>query len=125
MLITRSSPPPRRRGWLTLDYDFERLGALMAARGWTTVALVRRSRTDRVPRAGTVPARAGWSRIRPPARAAAALGGYLRALGLVELLARVTVHQGAYVGRPGRLDVDIPADTSLGIDVTGAAVPIG
>ncbi|GAA0308984.1 PhzF family phenazine biosynthesis protein [Kineococcus aurantiacus] len=54
--------------------------------------------------------------------AAAAFGGYLRALGLVEVPARVTVHQGRHVGRPGVLLVDVPAEG--GIVVTGAAVPI-
>jgi PhzF family phenazine biosynthesis protein len=52
--------------------------------------------------------------------AAAALGGYLRELGLVEPPAHVTVIQGEDMGRPGRLDVDIPA--TGGIAVTGQAV---
>jgi len=56
--------------------------------------------------------------------AAAALGGYLRALGLVRPPARVTVRQGRHVGRPGVLTVDIP-DGDLGIAVSGTAVPIG
>ncbi|PRY16781.1 PhzF family phenazine biosynthesis protein [Kineococcus rhizosphaerae] len=55
--------------------------------------------------------------------AAAAFGGYLRALGLVEVPARVTIHQGRHVGRPGLLIVDVPAEG--GIVVTGSAVPIG
>ncbi|MEV8272092.1 PhzF family phenazine biosynthesis protein [Microbacterium sp. NPDC077184] len=54
--------------------------------------------------------------------AAAALGGYLRELGAVPVPSRVEVHQGAHVGRPGLLSVDIPA--SGGIIVSGTAVPI-
>jgi PhzF family phenazine biosynthesis protein len=56
--------------------------------------------------------------------AAAALGGYLRALGLVLPPARITVHQGRHVGRPGVLTVDIPAG-DVGIAVSGRAVPMG
>ena len=42
--------------------------------------------------------------------AAAALGAYLRELGLVEPPATITIHQGDDIGRPGRLLVDIHAD---------------
>jgi len=55
--------------------------------------------------------------------AAAALGGYLRALGLVVPPARITVRQGRHVGRPGVLTVEIPAGDG-GIAVPGRAVPI-
>lgn len=54
--------------------------------------------------------------------AAASLGGYLRALGLVEAPARVVVHQGRHVGRPSLLAVDIPV--TGGITVSGGAVAI-
>ncbi|MEZ0165949.1 PhzF family phenazine biosynthesis protein [Kineococcus sp. LSe6-4] len=54
--------------------------------------------------------------------AAAALGGYLRALGLIQPPARVLVHQGRHVGRPGLLTVDVPP--TGGIVVTGTAVPL-
>ena len=44
--------------------------------------------------------------------AAAAFGGYLRALGLVTPPARITIHQGDDLGRPSLLHVDIdPAPT--------------
>ena len=39
--------------------------------------------------------------------AAAAFGGYLRLLSLVEPPSRVVVHQGSHVGRPSVLTVDI------------------
>lgn len=54
--------------------------------------------------------------------AAAAVGGYLRALGLVAPPARVEIRQGRHVGRPGTLVVDIPP--SGGITVSGTAVPL-
>ncbi|MDQ0893386.1 PhzF family phenazine biosynthesis protein [Agromyces ramosus] len=54
--------------------------------------------------------------------AAAAVGGYLRALGLVNPPARVVIEQGRHVGRPGELTTDIPEHG--GIVVSGRAVPI-
>lgn len=54
--------------------------------------------------------------------AAASVGGYLRALGLVEPPARVTITQGSHVGRPSVLEVDIPE--AGGITVTGSARPM-
>ncbi|GAA4667707.1 PhzF family phenazine biosynthesis protein [Frondihabitans cladoniiphilus] len=54
--------------------------------------------------------------------AAAAFGGYLRALGLVTPPARVEIHQGRHVGRPSLLVVDVPAVG--GITVSGSARPI-
>ncbi|WP_090955809.1 PhzF family phenazine biosynthesis protein [Arthrobacter sp. ov118] len=54
--------------------------------------------------------------------AAAAFGGYLRLLSLVEPPSRVVVHQGSHVGRPSVLTVNIPP--SGGIRVSGQAVEI-
>ncbi|MGY1772754.1 PhzF family phenazine biosynthesis isomerase [Blastococcus sp. SYSU D00813] len=106
-----------------LDYDYPALDALMAARGWTTVALVwRESETVFVARNPFPPGGV----VEDPATgaAAAALGGYLRAGGHVPLPARVTVRQGEDMGRPGVLLVDVPADPAAGIRVTGTAVPV-
>jgi PhzF family phenazine biosynthesis protein len=55
--------------------------------------------------------------------AAAATGAYLRATGAVSPPSRVRIHQGRHVGRPGLLEVAIPANG--GIVVTGAAARIG
>jgi predicted PhzF superfamily epimerase YddE/YHI9 len=55
--------------------------------------------------------------------AAAAFGGYLRTLGLVELPARVTIRQGEDMGHPSNLLVDVSADDDR-IAVTGTAAPI-
>ncbi|WP_308797254.1 PhzF family phenazine biosynthesis protein [Agromyces silvae] len=54
--------------------------------------------------------------------AAAALGGYLRELGLVDPPAEVVIHQGRHIGRPSVLAVAIPARG--GIRVSGTAVAI-
>jgi PhzF family phenazine biosynthesis protein len=105
-----------------LDYDFDRLGALMAARDWTTVQLVWREDAatfharDPFPPAGVVEDPATGA-------AAAALGGYLRALRLIHPPARFTVLQGEDMGRPSTLVVDVPPGKT-GIRVGGAAVPL-
>ncbi|NDU75246.1 hypothetical protein GWI34_21845 [Actinomadura sp. DSM 109109] len=56
--------------------------------------------------------------------AAAAFGGYLRSLVLVAPPARITVHQGADMGRPSRLLVDVPPGEA-GVSVGGTAAPLG
>ncbi len=114
----------RTRDRLTdLDYDVPALDALMAGRGWTTVALVRRESE------GVVVARNPFPPggvVEDPATgaAAAALGGYLRELGAVRLPAELTVRQGEDMGRPSVLLVDVPADPASGIRVSGTAVAI-
>jgi PhzF family phenazine biosynthesis protein len=103
-----------------LDYDFDVLGALMAEQDWTTVQLVHRTGPaafdvrDPFPPGGIVEDPATGA-------AAAALGGYLRALSLVEVPATVSLRQGDDLGRPSRLTVTIPAGEG-GISVTGTAV---
>lgn len=106
-----------------LDYEMDALGALMQQRDWTTVDLVWREgptifhARNPFPPGGVVEDPATGA-------AAAALGGYLRDLALVDLPATVTVLQGADMGRPSVLTVDVPADPSGGIDVTGSAVAL-
>ena len=55
--------------------------------------------------------------------AAAALGAYLRELGLITPPATLTILQGEDMGRPSRLLVDVDPGR-VEIDVTGTAVPI-
>ena len=95
----------------------------MAEQGWrATVAVVARIGEGEFEARNPFPP--GGVREDPATgSAAAALGGYLRALGLVDPPARVTVRQGRHVGRPGLLTVDIPAGDG-GIAVSGRAVPI-
>jgi PhzF family phenazine biosynthesis protein len=102
-----------------LDYDFDRLGRLMAERDWTTVQLVWRASADVFHARNPFPP---GGVVEDPATgaAAAALGAYLRVLGLVDAPTTVTVHQGEDLGRPSRLTVDIPAEGP--ITVSGHAV---
>jgi PhzF family phenazine biosynthesis protein len=104
-----------------LDYDFDRLGALMAARSWTTVQLVWREHDTQFHARDPFPP---GGALEDPATgaAAAALGAYLRELGLVTLPATVTILQGEDMGRRSMLTVDITARPE--IDVTGTAVVI-
>jgi PhzF family phenazine biosynthesis protein len=106
-----------------LDYDFAALGALMAERDWTTVQLVWRESRDVFHARNPFPP---GGVVEDPATgaAAAALGGYLRDLGLVTPPATVTVHQGHDMGRPSLLTVTIPAEEASGIGVTGTAVAL-
>jgi PhzF family phenazine biosynthesis protein len=106
-----------------LDYDFEALKAYMLERDLTTVALVHR--IDATTFAARNPFPVGGV-VEDPATgaAAAAFGAYLRALGLVTPPVRVTIHQGDDLGRPSLLHVDVDADPSSGVRVTGRAVDI-
>jgi PhzF family phenazine biosynthesis protein len=106
-----------------LDQNHTALASLMAAQGWeATVAVVARVGDAEFEARNPFPP--GGVREDPvTGSAAAALGGYLRALGLVTPPARVIVRQGRHVGRPGLVAVDIPAGDG-GISITGRAVPI-
>jgi PhzF family phenazine biosynthesis protein len=105
-----------------MTYDFDRLRDLMLAEGWTTVDVVWRESATRLHARNPFPV---GGVVEDPATgaAAAALGGYLRDAGLVEVPARLTVLQGEDLGRPSVLVVDVPAGTG-GIDVSGTAVPM-
>lgn len=104
-----------------LDYDFDRLKALMERRGLTTVQLVwRESDTvfhvrDPFPVGGMVEDPATGA-------AAAAFGAYLRAKGLVRLdeSAQFTLHQGDDMGRPSLLTVELLAGDGR-VRVSGTA----
>ncbi|CAM3154754.1 PhzF family phenazine biosynthesis protein [Streptomyces albus] len=102
-----------------LDYDVERLKALMLRLGLTTVHLVWRE-------SGGVfhvrdPFPVGGVREDPATgAAAAAFGGYLRAAGLVPEEARLVLHQGEDMGRPGVLTVDLRAGDPR-VHVSGTA----
>ena len=106
-----------------LDYDYHGLARLMSDRGWTTLQLVHAhtpllfSSRNPFPPGGVVEDPATGA-------SAAALGGYLRALHLVDLPAHVTVMQGQDMGRPSRLLVDLDEDEDR-VRVTGAATAIG
>jgi PhzF family phenazine biosynthesis protein len=105
-----------------LDYDVDAARALMLDRGWTTLQLVWRETAtvfhvrDPFPVGGVVEDPATGA-------AAAAFGHYLRELRLVDLPASLTLHQGADLGRPSLLIVDVDDETP-GVRVSGQAVRI-
>jgi len=104
-----------------LDYDYDRLKELMLAEGLVTLQLVWREEPglfharDPFPVGGVVEDPATGS-------GAAALGGYLRDAGLLKAPAHILIRQGEAMGRPSRLEVEIPA--AGGIIVSGNAVPM-
>jgi PhzF family phenazine biosynthesis protein len=104
-----------------LDYDFDRLREMMLRTDLTTLQLVHRV-GEHVFRARNPFPVGGVVEDPATGAAAAALGGYLRELGLVRTPAEVVVHQGEEMGRPSLLRVAIPP--SGGIRVTGTAVPL-
>ena len=104
-----------------LDYDEPALGALMAKHDWTTIDLVwRESPTEFHARNPFPPG--GVYEDPATGAAAAAFGGYLRELGLVEVPATVRIHQGHDMGRPSLVTVGLDADPGTGVAVTGHAV---
>ena len=94
----------------------------MADRGWTTVQAVHAESPTRFAARNPFPP---GGVVEDPATgaAAAALGGYLRALRLVDLPATVEIRQGEDMGSPSRLEVRIDPDDDR-IRVSGTAGPI-
>jgi PhzF family phenazine biosynthesis protein len=111
-----------RRRLAALEYEFDRLKTVMLDLDLTTVDLVWRERDDLYHARNPFPV-GGVYEDSATGAAAAAFGGYLRALGLVGVPARVRIVQGEDMGRPSLLIVDIPPGED-GITVTGGAVPI-
>jgi PhzF family phenazine biosynthesis protein len=106
-----------------LDYDFDRLGALMAERDWTTVQLVHRTGPATFDARNPFPP-GGVYEDPATGAAAAAFGAYLAEVGAVEPPVRITITQGVDMGRPSTLAVDVPAQRGEGVRVSGSAVPI-
>ncbi|MGW2627767.1 PhzF family phenazine biosynthesis protein [Streptomyces chattanoogensis] len=105
-----------------LDYDFDRLAALMHRLGLTTLQLVWRASDavfhvrDPFPVGGVVEDPATGA-------AAAAFGAYARELGLVKDSATLTLHQGEDLGRPGLLTVEL-REGDARVHVSGTATVI-
>lgn len=102
-----------------LDYDFDRLKALMQQDGLLTLQLIWRESPNVFHSRNPFPV---GGVVEDPATgaAAAALGGYLRDAQLISIPHQMVIRQGEAMGRPSRLEVDIP--TSGGIGVSGMAV---
>lgn len=104
-----------------LDYDFPRLADLMRRKDWATVDLIWRESPEIYHARNPFPP---GGVVEDPATgaAAAALGGYLRELGLIPVSRTFTVLQGSDMGRPGRILVAVPVEPHSGISITGTAV---
>ncbi|MFD5983294.1 PhzF family phenazine biosynthesis protein [Streptomyces cyaneofuscatus] len=105
-----------------LAYDFARLETLMRRLDLTTLQLVWREAPevfhvrDPFPVGGVVEDPATGA-------AAAAFGAYVRELGLVPEAAVLTLHQGADMGRPGTLTVELRAgDDRVRVGGTGTRI---
>jgi PhzF family phenazine biosynthesis protein len=117
----------RRESFDGFQFDPGAARAFMDAQGWNATVSVLHPLDE----SSATPARFEARNLFPVGRiaedpatgsAAAAFGGYLRALGLVTPPARIVIEQGRHVGRPGVLTADIPERG--GIVVSGRAVPI-
>jgi PhzF family phenazine biosynthesis protein len=106
----------------SLEYEFERLKTLMLGHDLTTVDLIWRERSDRFHARNPFPV-GGVYEDPATGAAAAAFGGYLRSLGLIEPPVQLTIRQGDDMGRPSVIIVDVPRGVG-GIAVTGAAVAL-
>ena len=102
-----------------MDYDFDRLKARMLAEDLTTIQIVWREAPDVFHSRNPFPV---GGVVEDPATgaAAAALGGYLRDAGLLKAPAWFVIRQGEAMGRPSRLEVEVPREG--GIVVSGTAV---
>lgn len=107
----------------TMSYDFAALRELCAEQGWSTVSAVFRVSAQEHLARNPFPV---GGVVEDPATgaAAAAYGSYLGALGIVRPPARLRIEQGAQIGRPCELIVELPAGQAS-VWVTGAVTSIG
>ncbi|WP_405460136.1 PhzF family phenazine biosynthesis protein [Streptomyces sp. NBC_00101] len=106
-----------------LDYDFSRLESLMRRLDLTTLQLVWRE-SERVFHARDPFPVGGVVEDPATGAAAAAFGAYAREVGLVPDEAVLTLHQGADMGRPGTLTVELRRGDAR-VRVSGAGTRIG
>lgn len=105
-----------------LAYDYAELLAVMTARGWTTLQLFWAEDEQTIHARNPFPV-GGVLEDPATGAAAAALGGYLRALGRVGQGRRITIRQGEDMGRPSELVLTIERSDDRST-VSGTAVPI-
>jgi PhzF family phenazine biosynthesis protein len=106
----------------TLNYDFEALKSLMLAANWTTLQLFWPESDEKVHARNPFPV---GGVVEDPATgaAAAALGGYLKALNKVRTPRELTIIQGEDMGRRSELKITL-TPTNPRVSVTGAATQI-
>jgi PhzF family phenazine biosynthesis protein len=103
-------------------FDPQAVRALMDAEGWHGTVSVLHTISPTVFEARNLFPVGNLTEDPATGSAAASLGGYLRATNLVAVPGHVEVHQGAHVGRPSLLQIEIPS--TGGIVVGGTAVEI-
>ncbi|MFE5824305.1 PhzF family phenazine biosynthesis isomerase [Streptomyces erythrochromogenes] len=105
-----------------LDYDFDTLAEVMHRHGWLTLQLVWREAEELFHSRNPFPT---GGVVEDPATgsAAAAFGGYLRALGALPPSGAFTIRQGEDLGRPSLLRVEA-SPTDPRVRVSGQAVAI-
>lgn len=105
-----------------LHYDFDALKDLMTTEGWTTLQLVFMESDHLIHARDPFPV---GGVVEDPATgaAAAALGGYLRAIGRVTEPMTIVVRQGEDMGRPSELRIDVSPDDPR-VTVSGHAVAL-
>jgi len=108
-----------RKRLAALDYDSGALSAVMDRLDAITVALLWREDATLLHARNPAPA-VGIAEDPATGSAAAAVGHYLVALGELTPPATLVIRQGADMGRPSRLDVELDPDRR-GVRVSGAA----
>ncbi|MGH3498385.1 MAG: PhzF family phenazine biosynthesis protein [Nocardioidaceae bacterium] len=116
-------PAGSRERLADLDYDFEALKSLMTDRRWTTIQLVHIENETLIHARNPFPV---GGIVEDPATgaAAAALGGYLRALKKIERSMSITIRQGEDMGRPSEILLEVEPDDPQ-VTISGRAVPMG
>jgi PhzF family phenazine biosynthesis protein len=102
-------------------FDPARARAVLDRYGWPATITVLHSGTAERWHARNLFPVGGITEDPATGAAAAAVGGYLRALGAAPASGRIVIAQGGHVGRPSELTVDIPP--AGGIVVSGRGVP--
>ncbi|MCY0906174.1 PhzF family phenazine biosynthesis protein [Arthrobacter sp. H14-L1] len=109
----------QRSAFDSFTFDPDGMRALMDERGWSGTVTTLYAITSLEFEARNLFPVGTMSEDPATGSAAASVGGYLRALRLVNVPVRITIRQGRHIGRPSILTVDIPA--TGGIVVSGTA----
>ncbi len=104
-----------------LNYDFERLKALMLEDELITLQLIWKENQKLIHSRNPFPV-GGVVEDSATGAAAVALGGYLREANLIDAPKEINILQGEIMGRPSQLKLSIPKQG--GISVSGSAVEL-
>ncbi|MCS7479013.1 PhzF family phenazine biosynthesis protein [Umezawaea endophytica] len=113
----------RRERLASLDYDFAALAEVLRSAGLITAHLFHQRSEDVFDVREPFPV-GGVVEDAATGAAAAAFGGYLRALGLVSGTRTLVIHQGVEMGRASELVVEVEEGDAR-VSVSGAAVALG